>query len=116
MIASDQSQLQQVFMNLINNAIDAIGSNGTIDIATQLDKDYINVTIRDDGPGITEAIQKKIFDPFFTTKQNGKGTGLGLSISYSIIEKMDGHITVESSIGKGTTFVVSLPVVLPEKK
>ena len=115
-IASDQSQLQQVFMNLINNAIDAIGSNGTIDIATQLDKDYINVTIRDDGPGITEAIQKKIFDPFFTTKQNGKGTGLGLSISYSIIEKMDGHITVESSIGKGTTFVVSLPVVLPEKK
>ena len=115
-IASDQSQLQQVFMNLINNGIDAIGSNGTIDIATQLDKDYINVTIRDDGPGITEAIQKKIFDPFFTTKQNGKGTGLGLSISYSIIEKMDGHITVESSIGKGTTFVVSLPVVLPEKK
>jgi two-component system NtrC family sensor kinase len=115
-IASDQSQLQQVFMNLINNAIDAIGSNGTIDIATQLDKDYINVTIRDDGPGITEAIQKKIFDPFFTTKQNGKGTGLGLSISYSIIEKMGGHITVESGIGKGTTFVVSLPVVLPEKK
>ena len=115
-IASDQSQLQQVFMNLINNAIDAIGSNGTIDIATQLDKDYINVTIRDDGPGITEAIQKKIFDPFFTTKQNGKGTGLGLSISYSIIEKMDGRITVQSSEGKGTTFVVSLPVVLPEKK
>ena len=115
-IASDQSQLQQVFMNLINNAIDAIGSNGTIDIATQLDKDYINVTIRDDGPGITEAIQKKIFDPFFTTKQNGKGTGLGLSISYSIIEKMGGHITVESGTGKGTTFVVSLPVVLPEKK
>ena len=115
-IASDQSQLQQVFMNLINNAIDAIRSNGTIDIATQLDKDYINVTIRDDGPGITEAIQKKIFDPFFTTKQNGKGTGLGLSISYSIIEKMGGHITVESGIGKGTTFVVYLPVVLPEKK
>jgi len=115
-IASDQSQLQQVFMNLINNGIDAIGSNGTIDIATQLDKDYINVTIRDDGPGITEAIQKKIFDPFFTTKQNGKGTGLGLSISYSIIEKMGGHITVESGIGKGTTFVVYLPVVLPEKK
>jgi len=115
-IASDQSQLQQVFMNLINNAIDAIGSDGTIDITTRLDKDLINIIIRDDGPGIPEAIKKKIFDPFFTTKQSGKGTGLGLSISYSIIEKMGGRITVESSEGKGTAFVVSLPVVLPEKK
>ena len=67
-------------------------------------------------PGIPEAILKKIFDPFFTTKQNGRGTGLGLSISYSIIEKMGGRITVESIEGQGTTFVVSLPVVLPEKK
>ena len=115
-IASDQSQLQQVFMNLINNAIDAIGSNGTIDITTQLDKHLINIIISDDGPGIPEAILKKIFDPFFTTKQNGRGTGLGLSISYSIIEKMGGRITVESIEGQGTTFVVSLPVVLPEKK
>lgn len=115
-IASDQSQLQQVFMNLINNAIDAIGSNGTIDITTQLDKGFIKITIRDDGPGIPEAIQKKLFDPFFTTKPNGKGTGLGLSISYRIIEKMDGRITVKSSEGNGATFMVSLPVVLPEKK
>ena len=115
-IASDQSQLQQVFMNLINNAVDAIGSDGTIAISTRLEKDYIAVSIHDDGPGIPEPIRKKIFDPFFTTKQSGKGTGLGLSISYSIIEKMGGHITVESDPGHGTTFVVSLPVVLPEKK
>ena len=115
-IASDQSQLQQVFMNLINNAIDAIGSDGTIDISTRLGKAYIDIIIHDDGPGIPEAVQKKIFDPFFTTKHAGKGTGLGLSISYSIIEKMGGRITLESSEDKGTTFLVSLPIVLPEKK
>ncbi|WP_419663553.1 two component system sensor histidine kinase [Desulfosarcina variabilis str. Montpellier] len=115
-IANDQSQLQQVFMNLINNAIDAIGSDGTIDISTRLEKAYIDIIIKDDGPGIPEAVQKKIFDPFFTTKHAGKGTGLGLSISYNIIEKMGGRITVESTEGKGTTFLVSLPIVLPEKK
>jgi two-component system NtrC family sensor kinase len=115
-IASDQSQLQQVFMNLINNAIDAISSDGTIDITTRLEKAYIDIIIHDNGPGIPKAIQKKIFDPFFTTKHTGKGTGLGLSISYSIIEKMGGRITLESSEGQGTTFVVSLPIVLPEKK
>lgn len=115
-IASDQSQLQQVFMNLINNAVDAIGSDGSIEITTRLEKDLIKVIIRDDGPGIPEAIAKKIFDPFFTTKPNGKGTGLGLSISYSIIEKLGGCISVESAEGAGTTFVVELPVVLPDKK
>jgi two-component system, NtrC family, sensor kinase len=115
-IASDQSQLQQVFMNLINNAIDAIGNNGSIDIATMLNKDHINVIIRDDGPGMTASVQKKIFDPFFTTKHSGKGTGLGLSISYSIIEKLGGRISVESSEGKGAAFTVSVPVVPPEKK
>ncbi|MBC2710691.1 MAG: two-component sensor histidine kinase [Desulfosarcina sp.] len=115
-IASDQSQLQQVFMNLINNSIDAIGSDGMIEIETALDKDHITASIKDDGPGMPESIKKKIFDPFFTTKDTGKGTGLGLSISYSIVEKLGGRITVEGSQGKGTTFVVSLPVVLPEKK
>jgi two-component system NtrC family sensor kinase len=115
-IASDQSQLQQVFMNLINNAVDAIGSEGAIDIATEINKDSIDITIKDDGPGIDPAVQKKIFDPFFTTKHDGKGTGLGLSISYSIIEKMGGQITVKSGKGSGTEFKVSLPVVVPEKK
>jgi two-component system, NtrC family, sensor kinase len=115
-IASDQSQLQQVFMNLINNAVDAIGSDGTIDITTVLNTDHIEVIVQDDGPGIDRAIQKKIFDPFFTTKHDGKGTGLGLSISYNIIEKMGGRLTVKSSPGSGSAFKVTLPVVLPEKK
>jgi two-component system NtrC family sensor kinase len=115
-IASDQSQLQQVFMNLINNAIDAIGKNGNIDVYTLQDKRWIKVVIEDDGPGIPEAVRKKIFDPFYTTKPNGKGTGLGLSISYSIIEKMGGKIAVEGRNAGGTRFTVSLPVVVPEKK
>jgi two-component system NtrC family sensor kinase len=115
-IASDQSQLQQVFMNLINNAIDAIGKDGNIDVRTQLDKKWIRVIIEDDGPGIPEPVQKKIFDPFYTTKPNGKGTGLGLSISYNIIEKLGGRVSVDSTLGKGTTFTVSLPLVLPDKK
>ncbi|MDL2269787.1 GHKL domain-containing protein [Desulfosarcina sp. OttesenSCG-928-A07] len=109
LIPSDQSQLQQVFMNLINNAIDAIGNDGVIDIATRLEKDDIQITVHDNGPGISETNQKKIFDPFFTTKANGKGTGLGLSISYTIIEKLGGHIAVESHENEGTTFIISLP-------
>ena len=103
-------------MNLINNAIDAIGSDGKIEIETALDKGHITISIQDNGPGIPESIKKRIFDPFFTTKATGKGTGLGLSISYSIIEKLGGRITVESSQGNGATFVVWLPVVVPEKK
>jgi two-component system, NtrC family, sensor kinase len=115
-IASDQSQLQQVFMNLINNAIDAIGKDGHVDVHTQLDKGWIRVVVKDNGPGMPETVQKKIFDPFFTTKPNGKGTGLGLSISYNIIEKMGGRIAVDSTPGQGTTFTVALPLVLPDKK
>ena len=102
-IASDQSQLQQVFMNLINNAVDAIGSDGTIDITTVLNTDHIEVIVQDDGPGIDRAIQKKIFDPFFTTKHDGKGTGLGLSISYNIIEKngRPAHCKKQPGVGNG---------------
>ncbi|MFZ1986508.1 MAG: ATP-binding protein [Desulfatitalea sp.] len=115
-IASDRSQLQQVMLNLINNAIDAIGTNGCIEVATTLDNNRIAIHIKDDGPGIPKDLQRKIFDPFFTTKANGHGTGLGLSISYSIIEKMGGAITLQSAPGQGTTFSVLLPVVVPEKK
>lgn len=115
-IASNQSQLQQVFLNLINNAIDAIVKDGRIDIASrQLDSNIV-VHIKDNGPGIPEEYRNRIFDPFFTTKQAGKGTGLGLSVSYSIIEKLGGHITFESAPLKGCTFTVILPIVIPEKK
>ena len=108
---SDQSQLQQVFLNIINNGIDAIGKDGQITINTRTTKNNeISIEISDNGPGIPKEVLQKIFDPFFTTKEVGKGTGLGLSISYSIIEKLGGRIMVASEEGKGTTFTIYLPV------
>ena len=109
---TDQSQLQQVFLNIINNAIDAIGKDGEININTRTTKrnNEISVEISDNGPGMPKDVLQKIFDPFFTTKEVGKGTGLGLSISYSIIEKLGGRIMVASEEGQGTTFTIYLPV------
>ena len=115
-IASDQSQLQQVFLNLISNAIDAIQKEGRIDIHSYISDAVITVSIKDNGPGIPEDKQKRIFDPFYTTKEVGKGTGLGLWVSYSIVEKMGGKIGVKSEVGKGATFTVEIPVMIPEKK
>ena len=115
-IAGDQSQLQQVFLNLLTNAIDAIGSEGLIEVTSREVDSFINVDITDNGPGIPEDKQKKVFDPFFTTKETGKGTGLGLWIIYGIIEKMGGSISIKSEVGKGTTFTVAVPAVIPEKK
>ncbi|MBW1707178.1 MAG: two-component sensor histidine kinase [Deltaproteobacteria bacterium] len=115
-IASDQSQLQQVFLNLINNAIDAIGNDGVIEVKSRCTDSLIKVGIKDNGPGIPEDKQKKVFDPFFTTKEVGKGTGLGLWVSYDIIKKMGGTMSLVSEVGKGTTFTVELPIVAPEKK
>ena len=109
---TDQAQLQQVFLNIINNAIDAIGKDGEITINTRPIKqtNRISIEVSDTGPGIPKEVLQKIFDPFFTTKEVGKGTGLGLSISYSIIEKLGGRIMVASEEGKGTTFTIYLPV------
>jgi len=108
---TDQSQMQQVFLNIINNAIDAIGKDGEITINTRTTKNNeISIEISDNGPGIPKEVLQKIFDPFFTTKEVGKGTGLGLSISYSIIEKLGGRIMVASEAGQGTTFTIYLPV------
>ncbi|MBU4353793.1 MAG: ATP-binding protein [Proteobacteria bacterium] len=109
---TDQSQLQQVFLNIINNAIDAIGKEGEININTRPIKqtNRISIEISDNGPGMPKEVLQKIFDPFFTTKEVGKGTGLGLSISYSIIEKLGGKIMVASEEGQGTTFTIYLPV------
>ena len=111
-IMSDSSQLQQVFLNIINNAIDAIGKGGEIIIRTTLLSlnNEIMIEIADNGPGIPKENLGKIFDPFFTTKEVGKGTGLGLSIVYSIIEKLGGRIMVSSEEGQGTTFTIYLPV------
>ncbi|MCA1949909.1 MAG: PAS domain-containing protein [Treponema sp.] len=109
------NELNQVWLNILLNAAQAIEEakkeeHGRIVIKTWDEKDYIMVSIKDNGPGIPESIRKKIFDPFFTTKEPGKGTGLGLSISYSIIvETHKGHINVNSDMGKGTEFLIALP-------
>jgi len=115
-IAGDQAQLQQVFLNLISNAIDAIGKEGWIRVKSIRSDGKILVSVTDNGPGIPEDMHRKVFDPFFTTKSAAKGTGLGLWISYSIMEKMGGSISLDSKVGEGTTFVVQIPLVIPEKK
>lgn len=103
-------QLSQVFINLLTNAGHAIDGHGTITIRTWHDDYYVFVSVADNGKGIPAEIRSRIFEPFFTTKDVGKGTGLGLSISYDILLKHGGDIRVESEIGQGTTFIVSLPV------
>jgi two-component system, NtrC family, sensor kinase len=115
-IAGDQAQLQQVFLNLISNAIDAIGKNGLIRVKSIRSGGEILVSVTDNGPGIPEDMQRKVFDPFFTTKSAGRGTGLGLWVSYNIVEKMGGNISLNSKVGEGATFVVQIPIVIPAKK
>ncbi len=108
---SDRGQLQQVFLNIINNAIDAIGSNGEIIVRTSMVlENEIQVQVIDDGPGMDKEVVRHIFEPFFTTKETGKGTGLGLSITYGILKKLGGRIQVESIPGKGTNFAIILPL------
>jgi PAS domain S-box-containing protein len=102
-------QLSQAFMNLIDNAIDAVPIGGRIAISTHLHEQHVEIRISDNGPGIRQEFINKIFDPFFTTKGIGKGTGLGLSIVHGIIKKHEGHIEVSSS-SEGTTFIIKLPL------
>ncbi|MDD5389197.1 MAG: ATP-binding protein [Gallionellaceae bacterium] len=104
------AQLNQVFMNLLVNAAHAIDTQGTITIRTGVWNDEAHVEIADTGKGIPAHQLTRIFDPFFTTKPVGVGTGLGLSISYGIIQKHSGRIEVESEPGKGTTFLICLPL------
>jgi PAS domain S-box-containing protein len=109
----DEHQIHQVILNIINNAVDAILSfknEGTIEINLAREEDKIRLIFSDNGPGIDPRHIKKIFDPFYTTKEVGKGTGLGLSISYGIIKEHNGDIIVKSEPGKGTDFIIDLPV------
>jgi two-component system NtrC family sensor kinase len=113
---ADKNQLQQVFLNLLLNAGEAIAEEGTITIATSVDEDYLLVTITDTGCGIKSGDIGKIFDPFFTTKPVGKGTGLGLSVSYGIVRQHGGTIKCESREGEGTTFRVYLALNSPDEE
>ncbi len=103
-------RLNQVLMNILSNAIQAIDEKGEIFIKTVSDKANVSIRIRDTGKGMSEEVQKRIFQPFYTTKELGKGTGLGLSISYSIVEQHNGKITVSSEPSKGSEFIITLPV------
>ncbi len=106
-----QTEMQQVFLNLINNALDAMEKKGgVLDISSRLSGNAIVIEFADNGPGIPKANLSRIFDPFFTTKPVGKGTGLGLSICYGIIDALGGEISVESAVDVGTTFKVKIPI------
>lgn len=104
-----KGEIDQVFVNLINNATQAMNGTGRLTLGTVQDGAWIDVTIADSGPGIPPAVRSRIFDPFFTTKPPGKGTGLGLSIVRKIVTRHAGTITVESAEGQGTTFRLRFP-------
>jgi len=110
LVECQPGHINQVFMNILINAIQAIENKGNIWISTKTANEKVEIEIRDNGRGIPENIRNKIFDPFFTTKPVGEGTGLGLSISYGIIERHGGTIDLKSEAGKGTTFIVNLPI------
>ncbi len=105
----DPAQLQQVFINAITNACQAMPNGGKLILRTGRIGDIMEIEVSDTGEGISPENLTKVFDPFFTTRKVGKGTGLGLSISYRIVEKHGGHIDVKSEIGKGTSFIIKLP-------
>jgi two-component system NtrC family sensor kinase len=113
-ILVDPDQIQQVFVNIILNAAEAMTKGGSLKIrsARSADRESIVITFADTGPGISEEVRERIFDPFYTTKEHG--TGLGLSISYGIVEQHGGTISVDSNPGKGSTFTISLPVLTNE--
>jgi len=113
-IRSDHGQLQQVFLNILNNAFSAVDDGGIVTITSrEFDSSMIEVTIQDNGVGMSEETQKHIFDPFFSTRK-GYGTGLGLSITYGIIKKLGGNIEVHTKEGEGATFILYLPINIPQ--
>ncbi|MGE4292127.1 MAG: ATP-binding protein [Desulfovibrio sp.] len=108
---SDRGKLQQIFLNLVNNAFQAMSDGGRLAItAHRKGKDSLVFAVADNGCGIPEADRKRIFEPFFSTKKKHGGTGLGLSITYGLVQELGGEMAVESEVGKGTTFTITLPL------
>ena len=110
LITTDSDQVQQIILNLLENAIDAVGKEGVITLVTRVEGPFVAMDVRDSGMGIPADQLSKVFDPFFTTKAAGEGTGLGLSIIYSTLNKLGGTITVHSEQGQGATFTFFLPL------
>ncbi|MBU1949487.1 MAG: two-component sensor histidine kinase, partial [Candidatus Eisenbacteria bacterium] len=112
LVTCDSSQVQQIVMNLVLNGAESMIDPGAVIIRTRLDSAGANVILEviDSGVGIPKEHLTKIFDPFFSTKEEGKGTGLGLAVVYGIVNAHGGHIDVESRVGEGTTFRVTLPL------
>ncbi|MDY7033230.1 MAG: ATP-binding protein, partial [Thermodesulfobacteriota bacterium] len=120
--AIDDTQLQEIFLNLIKNAIDALEGKGgkrkgggNVWLETFRDDGKVVISVKDDGPGIDDAIRDRLFDPFVSTKSTEQGTGLGLSICYAIVKRYDGEIRVVSEPGNGAQFTVVLPAHLPKR-
>ncbi|MBN2032104.1 MAG: histidine kinase, partial [Deltaproteobacteria bacterium] len=109
----DPNLIRQVFLNLVNNASDAVKEGDTITLSTRLEGDFVRVTVADTGEGMDAETVEKIFIPFYTSKEVGKGTGLGLPIALNIVEGMGGRMEVKSALGEGSSFAVLFPV--PEK-
>ena len=108
-VAVDVNQFQQVLVNLVNNAVDAMESGGTLKIETFAERGWVNLQVKDTGCGIPLDDLDRIFEPFFTTKPEVSGTGLGLSVSHGIVMKHGGRIDVDTEVGVGSTFTVRLP-------
>lgn len=117
-IEADPLQLRQAFLNLMNNAAEAMPEGGDLNLRTRRGPNagFVTVEVQDTGIGITDENMKKLFTPFFTTKPIGKGTGLGLAITYGIVKMHQGQINVQSQVGKGTTFTITLREKLPTQE
>jgi len=110
-ITTNKGRLQQILLNVVNNAFAAVDDGGRIEIAVdRQDSNHVGIRVTDDGCGMTEAQRRRIFEPFFTTKSRRGGVGLGLSITYSLVSELGGTIAVESEVGKGTSFLIVLPI------
>jgi len=116
-IETDAGKLQQILLNIINNAFAAMEKGGRLDITAEMaGQEMVSITISDDGCGIAEANLKQVFEPFFSTKTVEGGTGLGLSITYGLVRELGGSIDVKSKVNKGTDFTIILPLTIGKKE